>query len=165
MRPISSVVYGLVLGALAAGAAAQEFRQINRIPTLRASALPDGARAVTRVEPVPAAVVEAAVRDIAAAWNTPALDSRLADNFYDKSRLLGTLAADVPRDAALRVVAIQGSQTVAQYIMAGPDGQPTRYSRVSVTVRTQVEYNDPQKGLQRLDGTNDLILRIEEPAP
>lgn len=155
----------LLLSAAYPVAQAQEFRLLNRIPTPQAAAgIPPGASLVTPPRPIPAALIEAAVHDIAAAWNTPALDSRLAENFYGKSRLTSTLAADVPRDAKLRVIAIQGSQTVAQYTMAGAGGQPTRYSRISVTVRTQLEYNDPVKGLQRLDGTNDLILRLEEPA-
>ena len=75
------------------------------------------------------------------------------------------LAAGVPRDAGLRIVSIQGSQILTQYTMAGPDGQQALYSRVSVTVRTQVEYNDAQKGFQRLEGTNDLVLLFKGAAP
>ncbi len=166
MLPLWPLTSVLLLSAAWPAAQAQEFRLLNRIPTPQAAAgIPPGASLVSPPRPIPAAVVEAAVRDIAAAWNTPALESRLAENFYGKSRLTSTLAADVPRDAALRVIAIQGSQTVAQYTMAGAGGRAIRYSRISVTVRTQLEFNDPQKGLQRLDGTNDLILRLEEPAP
>ena len=120
---------------------------------------------MTSQRPIPASDIEAAVRDIAASWNTPALEPLLAENFYDKSRLLSALAAGVPRDAGLRLVSIQGSQILTQYTMAGPDGRPALYSRVSVTVRTQVEYNDPQKGFQRLDGTNDLVLLFKGTAP
>ena len=147
-------------------AQAQEFRLLNRIATPNAAQrLPPGARLVSSPQPVPASDIETAVRDITASWNKPTLERLLAENFYDKSRLLGTLAAGVPRDAGLRIVSIQGSQILTQYTMAGPDGQQALYSRVSVTVRTQVEYNDAQKGFQRLEGTNDLVLLFKGAAP
>ena len=120
---------------------------------------------VAASQPIAATEIESAVRQIAASWGKSDLEPLLADNFNDKSRLLGSLAADVPRDAGLRVVSIQGSQILTQYTMADTDGQQSLYSRVSVTVRTQVEYNDAQKGFQRLDGTNDLILLIKGAAP
>ena len=156
----------LVLLLAGAYAQAQEFRMLNRIPTpAAAQRLPPGASIVSTPRPVPASDIEAAVRDIAAAWNSPALEPMLAENFYDKSRLVSALAAGVPRDAELRVVSIQGSQVVSQYTLAGADGQRALYSRVAVTVRTQVEYNDPQRGFQRLDGTNDLVLLFQGAAP
>ena len=147
-------------------ARAQEFRQLNRIATPAALAkLPPGARSVATQRPIPASDIDAAVRNIAASWNTPTLEPLLTENFYDKSRLLGTLAAGVPRDAALRLVSIQGSQTVQQYTLAEGEEPPMLYSRVSVTVRTQVEFNDPQRGFQRLDGTNDMVLLFKGPVP
>ena len=88
----------------------------------------------------------------------------LADNFYDKSRLADALTTNVPRDARLRVVAIQGMQTLNQYLQNTPSGVEQRVSRVSVTVSTQVEYNDPQSGFRHLDGSNEYILRITEPS-
>lgn len=160
---------GCLLAALFAAAmpaSAQEARQLNRIATPQAAPkLPPGARAVAAVRPVPAAPVEAAVQQIAASWNTARLEPLLADNFYDKTRLLDTLNAKVPRDAKLRVLAIQGMQTLNQYLQKNPAGSEDRVSRVSVTVRTQLEFNDPQTGLQRLDGTNEFILLVMEPAP
>ena len=159
-----SLVALLLLPAM--HAQAQEFRLLNRIPTpTAAQRLPEGARMVAASQPIAATEIESAVRQIAASWGKSDLEPLLADNFNDKSRLLGTLAADVPRDAGLRVVSIQGSQILTQYTMADTDGQQSLYSRVSVTVRTQVEYNDAQKGFQRLDGTNDLILLIKGAAP
>ena len=34
-------------------------------------------------------------------------------------------------------------------------------SRVSVTVRTQVEFNDPVAGFQARDGTNELVMTLK----
>ena len=165
MRELRFLAMFAALLLVWAHAQAQEFRLLNRIATPNvAQRLPPGASLVTSQRPIPASDIEAAVRDIAASWNKPNLEPLLAENFYDKSRLLGTVAAAVPRDAELRIVSMQGSQILAQYTMAGPDGQQMLYSRVSVTVRTQVEYNDPQKGFQRLDGTNDLVLLFKRSA-
>jgi hypothetical protein len=146
---------------------AQEARRLNRIPRPEATAtpaLPPGARAVTSIRPVSAARVEAVVREIASAWNTPRLGPLLSANFYDRSRLLDALQTKVPRDARLRVLGIQGVQTLSQYLQKGTAGKEQLVSRVSVTVQTQVEYNDPKAGFQRLEGTNEYILLITEPA-
>ncbi len=89
----------------------------------------------------------------------------LATNFYDKSRLLDALNTNYPRDAKLRILAVQGVQTLAQYVQAGAGGVEQLVSRVSVTARTQVEFNDPRTGAQRLEGTNEYILLFTEPTP
>lgn len=144
---------------------AQEVRQLNRIATpSTAQKLPPGTRTGASQQPVSAARVEEAVKKIAAAWNTPNLAPMLADSFYDKSRLVDALSTKVPRDARLRVLSVQGIQTLNQYLQKSASGMEQRISRVSVTVRTQLEYNDPQAGFQRLDGTNEFILLIAEPS-
>jgi hypothetical protein len=143
----------------ASPALAQESRQMNRIVTPQsAQRLPAGARAVAAIQPVSAATVEAAVRKLAAAWNTAELAKYLAPNFYGKDRLVESVNRQFPRDAKLRVLGIQGMQTVAQYTQDG-----MTVSRVLVTVRTQVEFNDPRGGLRRLEGTNEFALRVAEP--
>ena len=148
-------------------AAAQESRQMNRIATPQSALrLPQGARSVAAIRPVAMASVEEAVRELAAAWNTPRLPAYLAPNFYGKERLTDALNTQFPRDAKLRVLGIQAMQTVAQYIQPNPSGGESLVSRVSVTVRTQVEFNDPRGGgLRRLEGTNELLLRVAEPTP
>jgi len=156
------------LAALLAASAprAQEVRQLDRIPTPGpAMALPPGARAVATLRPVPPALVEAAVKRLAASWNTPALAARLAPNFYGRDQLLDTLQARVPRNAVLRVLGVQGVQTLEQYVQAEAAGQAVLVSRVSATVHTQVELNDPASGFQRLEGTNEIVLLVTEPAP
>ncbi len=145
---------------------AQEVRQLNRIAVPKAvQKLPPGARALTTPHPVPQERIDEAVQAVVTAWNTPKLAPLLADYFYDKSRLLDALSTKVPRDAKLRVISIQGKQTLLQYLQKNIDGVEQLKSRVSVTLSTQVEYNDPQSGFQRLNGTNEVILLITEAAP
>jgi len=155
--------------ALAAGSAtAQEMRQYNRIPTQSTDtkamgfAIPAGAREAATKHAVDTAIVEAAVRELAAAWNTPALRALLANSFPQKDQLVDTLAR-VPRDARLRVVAVQAVNTLNQWEESLGDGRWQPVSRVSATVRTQIEYNDPRTGFQRLDGTNELVLVVRFP--
>lgn len=157
------VALTVLLGGLPQ-AQSQEMRRFNRIVTpLAAPTLPPGARAVTSARPVSRAKVESAVQQIAASWNTPLLESLLAENFYDKRRLMDSLSTVVPRDAKLRVLAIQGIQTLNQYMQAGAQGEQL-VSRVSVTLRTQVEFNDPHDGFRRLEGDNEVVLLVFEPA-
>ncbi len=157
--PLAAALIGLT------HAQAQEVRQINRIATpMAVTNAPPGTRAVTSMRPVSAARVEDAVKKIADAWNTPNLEPMLADSLYDKSRLTDALLTKVPRDAKLRVLAIQSMQTLSQHLQNTASGMEQRVSRVSVTARTQIEYNDPQTGFQRLDGTNEFILLITEPS-
>lgn len=137
---------------------------MNPIATPKSSLrLPQGARAMDVIRPVSAETVEAAVRQLAAAWNTPNLPKYLAPNFYGKDRLVESVNRQLPRDAKLRVLGIQSMQTVAQYIQPDGDGRELVVSRVSVTVRTQIEFNDPRTGLRRLEGTNEFTLRVAEP--
>src|SRR5258706_14046021 len=111
MKTIARIV---VLAALAASfpAPAQESRQMNRIATPQSALrLPQGARAVAAIKPVRPEAVEAAVRELPAAWNTPLLPGNLAPNFYGKDRLVGAINPQLPRDAKLRVLGIQWMQT------------------------------------------------------
>ena len=150
--------------ALPAVAAAQEFRMLNPIhgPGM-AMALPDGAVPVKDVVPVSRQEVERGVRRVMQSWNTPELAQKLAETFYDKTRLTDTIDAVVPRDAKLSVLGVQGVQTLSQHVVSDPSGLFDTYiSRVSATVRTQVEWNDPRSGFQRRDGTNEIILRITQ---
>jgi hypothetical protein len=153
-----------ILAAAAFCATAQEFRAINPIRAPRAQ-LPAGAQRVVPQKPVPREKVEAAVAKVTAAWNTPELERVLAQDFYDRTRLLDNLASKAPRDARLRVVGIQGVQLLDQYIRPATAQNPYRamVSQLSVTVRTQIEFNDAT-GFQRLDGTNEFIIDLTEPA-
>ncbi len=152
----------LLLAALASLAAtpagAQDFRAIR--PIARPAALPplpDGAVRVAPPRPVARATVEAAMAKVAAAWTDKRLDGTLAADFYRRDELRDAMQTRVPRDARLRVVAVQGWQVLDQYRRAG-----TLYTRLSVTARTQVEFNDPAAGFQARDGTNDYEMTLSE---
>jgi len=169
MNRIQRIVLASAALLAAVPSPAQESRQLNRIQTpqtatkLAPGMLPPGARVAATSHPVSASAVDQAVRQVAAAWNTPSLRQLLADNFFDKDRLLDALNR-VPRDAKLRVLAVEGINTLAQWIEKRRDGAGEEYvSRVSAIVRTQVEFTDPRAGFQRLDGTNELVLVVREP--
>lgn len=158
-RPIA---IALLLAAFAA--AAQESRTLNPIARPPAG----GASAVAAPPPggfVPVApeIVRAAVERLVKAWNTPDLAPLLSERFPDKARLLDVLASQVPRDARLNLLAIQGVQVIGQRVtpLAGGVEQEV-VSRVSVTFRTQVEFNDPVAGFQRREGVNEAILVVRE---
>ena len=150
-----------VLASAADSASAGEFRSFHPIgrPAETAASVP-----VSR--PVERRVVESAVRDILASWGSSGFADRLAPGFYDAQRLVDAVDGSVPRDAALRVLAIEGVQTLSQQEIVGEGGIAQRRSVVSATVRTQLEFNDPSLGFQRREGTNELLLEvIESPVP
>lgn len=143
-----------------------EFRRANPLPT--PELLQRGAAgAVARIiEPVSRARVEAAIRRVFDTYTNMSpgrLEAVLAESFFDRDRLVDNLTEALPRDARLRVLGIEAIQTLEQTIDVAPDGRQTRISVVSVTVRSQFEFNDPVSGFTRLDGTNEYLLRIKEP--
>lgn len=145
-----------------------EFRRANPLPTpelLQRGAA--GAAALARtVEPVSRARVEAAIRRVFDTYTNMSpgrLEAVLAESFFDRDRLVDNLTEALPRDAKLRVLGVESIQTLEQTIDVAPDGRQTRISVVSVTVRSQFEFNDPVSGFTRLDGTNEYLLRIKEP--
>ena len=161
----ATLLRAVLLCALgAAPAAAQELRQFNPIMGPGATApLPAGAQPVKNFVPITRAEVEAGVRRVMESWNTPQFEQKLAENFYDKQRLGDALDTLVPRDAKIRVLGLQGTQTLSQHVVPDPSGLFDTYiSRVSATVRTQIEFSSPQGGFQRRDGTNEIILRITQ---
>lgn len=163
-RPLraGTVLLGLALLGVAVALDARQFRQIVAIPTPGPGvALPPGAKPVAAVTAVPRAEVERALGTVVAAWNSQALDDRLAAGFYDRTRLLDTLDGVAPRDATLRLQSIQGVQTLAQFVQPAADGRDSRIvSRVSVTARTQVEFRGADGSFVRRDGVNEFVLKL-----
>ncbi len=146
---------------VALGARASEFRRVNRIGAPRVAA-PKGAKAVAKVKPVSRELVVQAVKKVAGSWNTPAMREVLGDQLFDKSRFEDAMSTEVPRDAALKILSVQGFQTLNQYTRETPDGQALLISSVTVTVRTQIEFNDAKLGHQRIEGANELVLEITQ---
>lgn len=136
-------------------ASTREFRSISAIP--RATLMPDGATPVREIVPIKRKDVDRAVRDLTSSWNSPQLSNNLGDDFYDRTRLSDNIASLLPRDASLRVLSLQSQQTIGQYVMNGK-----RVSRLSVTVQTQIEFNDPVQGFRRFPGTVEMVVSVEE---
>lgn len=141
-------------------ALASEFRLIRPIPTPKAP--PEKAVPVEKIRPVDREVVEGAVRELIQAWNNKNIEGVVGEEFYDKSRLSDAMDEKVPRDAELRILSIQGIQTLNQYTEVDPSGARWTVSTVSATVRTQLEFNDPDSGFQRREGTNEYIFMVKE---
>lgn len=152
----------IALLALALGAAlptpAQEGRAFNPIarPAAR-PAPPAGATRISPPRPIARERIEQAVAQIASAWNERRVGRVLAPGFQRAQELADAMQTKVPRDAVLRVMAIQGWQVHDQYLQAG-----SLVSKVTITLRTQVEFGDPA-GYQVRDGINDFSVTLTEP--
>ena len=152
----------LLLGlALSSSALAQEYRQIR--PIERPRSIPSDTRAVTEELPVSRELINSSIRTLLANWNSQELAEFLGEDFYGKDRLTDNIVEKVQRDARIRVLAIQGSQTLQQYIRRKAGGGEELVSVVSVTADTQVEFSDPDEGYRRLPGSNEYVLRIIQP--
>lgn len=164
---VRGVLLATVLAALSGTpATARQFRAVRPIATPGAEAtVPPGARPVPRMQALTREQVEPLARRVVAAWNTPKMAQTLAESFYDRSRLLDTVDGVVPREATLRLQAVQGVQTLQQYLRPSADGDgEEQVSIVSATVRAQLEFNAPG-GFRRVSGTTELLLEVTEPAP
>ncbi len=138
---------------------AQEFRGFNPIPTPGVI----GGEVVKEVVPVSQEKVNSLTEDIIKSWGSEDLKKFISEDFYDKQRLVDSFSDKVPRDAKVRIMSVQGGQTLNQYQGVNPITNAIQIiSTVSVTATTQIEFNDMQKGFRRLEGTNEYILRITE---
>lgn len=168
MNNVKPLIIIASLSLLIAGnSGARQFRLISPIPTPSAvrTQLPDGAVAVDEVRPISRDEVAPLVGQVLDQWNSNGLQEVLAGEFFDKSRLLDAVDTRVPRDATLRLQSIQGVQTLQQYIQPGENGnRGKQISIVSVTARTQLEFNDPVAGFVRRAGLNEFILKVTQAA-
>jgi len=155
--------WGLCLLVFAGMVQAAEFRALRPIRTAAMVQHLAGAAARTpaTLKKVSAEVLRTAVDTLTRAWNGNDLEGVMGQEFFDKSRLLDAMTSKVPRDAPLRVLSIQNAHTLDQRIV-GTGGDQRRVSLVSVTLRTQLEFNNPANGFQRREGTNEYILRIRQ---
>ncbi|MEM0923927.1 MAG: hypothetical protein AAGI13_12845 [Pseudomonadota bacterium] len=147
----------LVLAALSSSVMAAEFRRAT--PIARPTPPPPNFQAVSTVQPLDRDLVERAVRGVFADWNRGDLSQHLSERFFDGDRLTDQIALSAPRDAQIRLLALQSVSTLEQFISPGPDGAVT-ISRVSAIATTAVEFNDPATGFQRFEGTHEYQFRI-----
>ncbi|RME32891.1 MAG: hypothetical protein D6786_09245 [Gammaproteobacteria bacterium] len=153
-------VLAITAMVLAGNLQARQFRQLAPIATPRqAATLPEGAVPVATVRAVPRNRVETLLRGVLAKWNTGQMAQTLSPEFFDRTRLLDAVDGLAPRDATLRLLSLQGVQTLQQYELDGK-----QVSIVSATARTQLEFNSPASGFVRRQGVNEFILKITSPA-
>lgn len=151
---------GLLLALIFSPAASQETRRFR--PIASPEAVPAGQEAVAQVEPVSREAAANAVKEVLAAWNDGRLGDYLGEALVDRGRLLDSVAEDVPRDASVRVLGLSAIQTVQQFRSTGAGGERLVTSIVSANADTQIEFNDPVRGLRTLRGQNTFVLRITE---
>lgn len=161
--------YSCVLGALmmslplaVTSVSAKEFRAIKPINV--AAVIPEGAQAPEELKPVATELVDQAVEKLMESWGSPQMQDYLSNNFFDKDRLTDVIDTLVPRDAIVRILSIQGVQTVQQWeepALGDPDLM-LRVSRVSVVVRTQLEFTRPDGVLETKPGTTEYLLKFKE---
>lgn len=161
----------LVLSA-ALGAGAQQSRQLNPIPR-PAPPPPPGqveraapAAAPRLVAPPTPAVRDAVMRSVellSKTWNSAQLRTLLSRDFYDRDRVVDAVTSKAPRDAVLRILGVQAINVLSQEVRPTRNGiEEEVVTRVSVVLRTQVEFNDPAAGFRKLEGLNEAIFVFRE---
>lgn len=161
----AAVLLAVMLGA-AAAAQAQESRIFNPIGRPQQPGAAAQPAAAPLAAPPPAAVKEVVAPSVdrfAKSWNTPALGALLSPAFYDRDRVMDALVTKVPRDAVLRVLDVQSARVLSQEVRPTSNGLESEVvTRISVVLRTQVEFNDPVAGFQRREGLNEAIFVLRE---
>ncbi|PIR00326.1 MAG: hypothetical protein COV66_07535 [Nitrospinae bacterium CG11_big_fil_rev_8_21_14_0_20_45_15] len=155
----TGILLALYCCVLATPASAFEFRSFTSIS--KPMKVPEGATRPDKLEPLDPQIIKQAVYDLAKAWNGQGFSELIDPDFANAEQLLLVITNDVPRNARLEVLSVQSLSTLDQFIKKVEDGED-RTSTVTATVRMQIVFNDPVNGFQRLEGTNELLFRIEE---
>ncbi len=117
---------------------------------------------VRKLGDVDVARVRDAVRRIAEAWNNGDMDRLLLPGFPNRQRLLDTLDQSVPRDARLAVLSVDAISTLGEQEQDQADHGKLTIRTVSAIVSSQIEFDDPVTGHQRLEGRYEWILQFRD---
>lgn len=161
---MKTIRFFLLLGLMLVGTGsyASEFRAFRAIAS--PAGLPDGAQVAETLQPVNQDIVRDALEDMADAYGKPELEEFLAEEFFDKQRLMDAIDENVPQDVNLRMLSIRGVQTLDQYTVPQPSGNGNiRVSTVTATAAMNLEFNSPVNGFQRIPSTVEFFLRVREP--
>jgi hypothetical protein len=144
-------------------AMAQGIRGIN--PILSPDSLNKSVNSAQKLKPISKKNIEQAFRLVLQEWNNGRLDMVLADDFYAADHLVDSTQEKVPKDAKITLLSIQGIQVLKQYWQ--DNIQNIMISEVSITAKTQIEFNDPSppdgvSSFRRLEGVNEFFIRIRE---
>ena len=134
---------------------AREFRTITPIFGWIPIDIPEGMTPVDNPIPVSQDTVVKAVDKLFDSWNTPQMNKHLKESFYDGDRLQDAVTLSAPHDAKLQVTGVSSPRVLQQWV----DDVGDQTSRISVTVRHQVEFNS-NGVFQRLEGSADYVLDI-----
>mgnify|MGYP002632452389 CR=1 FL=1 len=165
-----TALLGLVLAA-AAPTEAGQFRSSKRIGgpsagTANSAVKKGGAPSfkVTKQQfaPIDRRQIETMVRKTLEKWNTPEFPATLNELFPDKDKVVETQNQYIPKDARLRVLSFQSVQTLSQNLEGTPGGDGFLVSKISVTVKTQMEYSSASLGFKKFEGRNELILNVRQ---
>ena len=123
------------------------------------SPLSDGALRAA-VERRAVALTRENLSSLAAAWNRPEFSSYLSPSFTDRDRILDSFLANLPGDARLRLLGIEGVTPLETSFEANDDG--VFETRLLAVVTLQAEFDDPYMGLQRRTGRHELLLSLRQ---
>ena len=160
-RLVSSLFFVLfILFIFPVFVAGQEMRALNPVAT--PARLKKDGQAVAQPVPLKIEEVRANIDRTFSTWNNGDVSNVLADNFYDKSRFSDSMQTNIPKDSKVKVMGMGSVQTLEQRIVTDPSGGRSRVTLGSVTVNSQVEFNDPKSGFVRVPGTNEIIFEMTE---
>lgn len=144
---------------------AREFRERRTITTplneeKLAGPAEDGSVKLTDAVQLDEAKIKAAIIRLMSNWGTPELERNLSSRFSNRQQLLDAIATDVPFDAKLDVQSVRGIRVLSQ--RSKQDAQHGRVivSVVAAEVETDVRYQDPQLGFQKLNGLGEYVFEI-----
>lgn len=138
---------------------AREFREMRQIKTpLNTQELQKGEEGSTPVaQPVKVdeALIRSAIESLFSSWGTSDVERYLSEKFPNRNQLLNAFGTHVPMDARLEIRGIRAVRVLSQHTR-----EDNLVSIVSAEVETDVRYQDPTLGLQRLRGTGEYVFEL-----
>jgi hypothetical protein len=107
------------------------------------------------------------IQKIFDAWNSGRIEDYLSSSMYDRARFLDALDSRVPRDARIRIMAIDSVQPLddSYQLQEGENFKLIMTTRVSARVKTQIEFNEADGTFRRIEGKNEFIMRLNQIIP
>lgn len=148
-----------LLCCITGSADAREFREKRDIKTpLNAAQFEkkdDGSTAVDTPVKLDMNLVRSAIEGVFSSWGTSDIERYLGGKFPNRSQLLNAFNIHLPHDARLEVKSIRAIRVLSQ---RSKGGELT--SIVAADVETDVYYQDPTLGVQRLNGTGEYVFEL-----
>lgn len=149
----------VLMFATVSSVSAREFREMRQIKTpLNLEQIQKGEEGTTPVtQPVKIddALIRAAIESLFNSWGTNDVERYIADKFPNRNQLLTAFGTHVPMDARLEIRGIRAVRVLSQR-----NKDDNLVSIVSAEVETDVRYQDPTLGLQRLRGTGEYVFEL-----